>query len=197
MPAFDIICFDGFTDIDVFLPWDLLNRPLQAGLVPADGSWRVRLLGTADHHVSRTGLSVAMHGLVEEATTADAVMFASGYVTRALHRDPAYLARFAGLDPARQLLAAQCSGSLILGALGHLRGRRATTYATPDAVARLQELGAIYVSQGLVVDGSIATAAGCLANIDLVDWMVSRLAEPALAAAVRAEIAPNINVEAA
>lgn len=196
MPTIAIICFDGFTDIDVFLPWDLFNRPIQAGL--KDGAdWRVRLLGTADHHVSRTGLSIAMQGRVEEAAQADAVMFASGHVTRALHGDAAYLARFAGLDPTRQLLTAQCSGSLILGALGHLRGRRATTYAAPDAIARLAELGATYVSEGLVVDGPVATAAGCLANADLVGWIVTRLAGPDLAAAVLAEVAPNIDREAA
>ncbi|MGQ3045925.1 MAG: DJ-1/PfpI family protein [Niveispirillum sp.] len=191
MPTIAIICFDGFTDIDVFLPWDLFNRPVHAGLVKDGTEWHVRLLGTADRHVSRTGLSIAMHGRVEEAADANAVMFASGFVTRALHRDPAYLARFAGLDPARQVLTAQCSGSLILGALGHLHGRRATTYAAPDAIARLAELGATYVNDGLVVDGPVATAAGCLANADLVGWVVTRLAGPELAAAVLAEVAPN------
>lgn len=190
MPTIAIIAFDGFTDIDLFMPWDLLNRPLQAGRLPPD-QWRVRLLGTADQHVSRTGLPVAMHGPVEEAAAADAVMFTSGSVTRALHRDTAYLARLAGLDPDRQLLAAQCSGSLILAALGHLRGRRATTYAWPDAIGRLRDLGAIHVDDGLVVDGNIATAGGCMANLDLVRWMVDRLAGPELAAMVADEVAVN------
>jgi len=39
------VVFDGFTDIDVFLAWDLLNRVGHPG-------WNVRLLGTHDQHTS-------------------------------------------------------------------------------------------------------------------------------------------------
>ena len=38
-----IVCFDNFTDIDVFLPWDLLNR---VRLVGGISDWNVQLLGT-------------------------------------------------------------------------------------------------------------------------------------------------------
>lgn len=189
MTSIAIICFDGFTDLDVFLPWDLLNRPVTEGL--AAGPWQVRLLGTADRHVSQTGLTIAMHGRVEEAAAADAVFLASGRITRTLHRDQAFLARLAGLDPDRQLLAAQCTGSLILGALGHLRGRRATTYAVPDAIARLGELGAEHVPGPMVVDGRVATAAGCLAAVDLCRWLMAGLAGPELADRATSSIAPN------
>lgn len=36
-----IVCFDNFTDIDVFLPWDLLNR---VRLVGGISDWDVQLL---------------------------------------------------------------------------------------------------------------------------------------------------------
>jgi len=46
MTTLAIIAFDGLTDIDVFLHWDLLNRPhLELSEPVAD--WQVRLLGTA------------------------------------------------------------------------------------------------------------------------------------------------------
>ncbi len=38
-----IVCFDNFTDIDFFLPWDLLNR---VRLVGGISDWDVQLLGT-------------------------------------------------------------------------------------------------------------------------------------------------------
>ena len=38
-----IVCFDNFTDIDVFLSWDLLNR---VRLVGGISDWNVQLLGT-------------------------------------------------------------------------------------------------------------------------------------------------------
>jgi len=66
-----------------------------------------------------------------------------------------------------------CSGSLILGALGLLRGITATTY--PTAIKELQGLGVEFEDKPLVVHGNIATAAGCLAGVDLVAWVIEKL----------------------
>src|SRR6266436_1979710 len=92
------IVFDRFTDLDVFLAWDLLNRVRRP-------DWTVRLLGTSDRHTSAAGLTIPMHGRVEEAASADAVIVASGPETRALRSDRSYLGRLA-LDPSRQLVGA-------------------------------------------------------------------------------------------
>ena len=43
-----IVCFDNFTDIDVFLPWDLLNR---VRLVGGISDWDVQLLGTENSYI--------------------------------------------------------------------------------------------------------------------------------------------------
>lgn len=164
-----IVTFDGFTDIDVVLPWDLLHR--------ATGEdWTIRLLGTAPAHVSATGLTLPMHGVVEETRHADVVLFASGRPTRALAASPDYLARF-DLDPRRQMIGSMCSGALVLAALGLLRGAEATTY--PTAKAELEAFGVTVVEQPFVANGNVATAAGCLAAQDLVGWVVERLLGPA------------------
>lgn len=170
MTTIAIIAFDGFTDIDVFLHWDLLNR------VPTydpdrEGAWHVRLLGTADRHVSAAGLEIAMHGPIEEARTADAVLHTSGKPTRTLMHDRNYLDRLA-LDPARQMLASQCSGALILGACGLLKGIEATTY--PTATNLLESCGAIVVPEPFVAHKRIATAAGCLAGVELSRWILAK-----------------------
>src|SRR5262245_26070475 len=157
------IVFDEFTDIDVFLAWDLLNRVRRPG-------WQVRLLGTASAHTSLAGLTVPMHGLIDEARHADAVVVASGPATRRLMHDRAYLERL-GLDPSRQVVGAMCSGALLLGALGLVR--RATTY--PTAVAALRELGVEVVDEPFVYEGNVATAAACLAGVDLAGWVIERL----------------------
>jgi transcriptional regulator GlxA family with amidase domain len=164
-----LIAFDGFTDIDLFLPWDLLHR------VPAP-AWGVRILGTAAEHRSSTGLAVATHGPVDEARHADAVLLASGQGTRALVADPDYLARLA-LDPACQLVGSMCSGALVLAALGLLTGRTATTY--PTAAEALRAYGVTVVEEPFVRHGRVATAAGCLAAQQLVGWVIEELAGPA------------------
>lgn len=159
------IVFDRFTDLDVFLAWDLLNRVRRT-------DWTVRLLGTSDHHTSAAGLTIPMHGRVEEAARADAVLLASGPETRALRLDRAYLARLA-LDPERQLVGSMCSGALILEALGLLKGKRATTHRFARDL--LVATGVTVVDEPFVREGNVATAAACLAGVDLASWVIDSL----------------------
>ena len=65
-----IVTFDDFTDLDLFILWDLLNRV-------EDENWRVKLLGDKESHVSGTGIEIKMHGSPAEANSSDAVLFCS------------------------------------------------------------------------------------------------------------------------
>lgn len=157
-----IIAFDDFTDIDLFLPWDLLKRVKRP-------DWNVRMLGDDTHQTSSTGIRIPMHGHISEANDADVVIFISGYGTRQKIEDPAFLGAFS-LDPERQLIGSMCSGSLILAALGLLDGKQATTY--PTVKARLEQFGVTVVEKAFVREGNIATAAGCLSAQYLVGWII-------------------------
>lgn len=171
MTSIAIIAFDGATDIDIFLHWDFLNRP--ATMFAREGQdWHVRLLGTADRHTTMAGLEVPMHGTIDEARHADAVIHTSGPLTRTLMRDAGYLSRLA-LDPGRQFVASQCSGALILAASGLLAGLKATTY--PTARADLESFGAHFVAEPFIAHGRVATAAGCLAGVALDLWLLTKL----------------------
>jgi transcriptional regulator GlxA family with amidase domain len=167
MKTIVIVAFDNFTDVDVHLPWDLLNR---VKLIHKE--WTVKIVGTEKVHTSVTGLPLHIHGTIEDCAAADAVFFASGSGTRKLIRQAEYLNRF-NLQPEKQLIGSMCSGALILAALGLLNGITATTY--PTAIEELKSFGVEVEEKPLVVHGNIATAAGCLAAIDLVGWMVERL----------------------
>lgn len=162
-----LVAFDQFTDVDVHLPWDLLNRVRRP-------EWRVRILADAPRVTSRTGLGLEVHGSLEETRDADAVLLTSGDRTRALSKDAAFLAKL-DLDPSRQLLGSMCSGALILGAKGLLKGLTATTY--PTAWKELEAFGATPVEQPFVAHGRIATAAGCLAAQDLAGWVIETLVD--------------------
>lgn len=178
-----IVAFDRFTDIDVFLAWDLLNR---VRLRHKD--FEVKIVGTAASHKSVCGIDLAMQGQIEECADADLVFFASGSGTRALYKDAAYLNRFR-LNADKQLICSMCSGTLLLAALGHLDGLSATTY--PTAFEALKELGVeVLEDQHLVVHGNVATAAGCLAAIDLVQWAVGRLYDENTGKEVIASVLP-------
>jgi transcriptional regulator GlxA family with amidase domain len=163
-----LVAFDGFTDIDVFLAWDLLNR-----VKLRDKDFQVMIVGTAPMHRSVCGIELRTHGLVEACSDADLVLFSSGPGTRPLVKDEAYLNRLK-LDPSRQVICSMCSGALILAALGHLKGLSATTY--PTAVEALKGFGVdVREDTHLVTHGNIGTAAGCLAAVDLMGWAIEKL----------------------
>ncbi len=207
MTSIAIIAFDGVTDIDVFLHWDFLNRPLTMfpetppdeeaappgneetdteaaeGDAPEDGEeeeaepkpgrdWSVSILGTALKHTTLAGYQLETHGTIESARDMDAVVVASGALTRELMNDAEYLARLL-VDPEDQYVCSQCSGSLILAGSGVLAGLEATTY--PIAKEQLVSKGAIFVDKPLVTHEKIATAAGCLAGVELDRWLLTKL----------------------
>lgn len=157
-----LVAFDQFTDIDLFLMWDILGRNTE--------EWHVRILGSSAIVHSAHGLPVPVHGPLSEANSADAVLFVSGRegIPAALAA-PDFLPSFE-LDPTRQRIGSICAGAFILERLGLLRSGRATTH--PDARPRLLALGLEPVDQPLVWQGNVATAGGCLAALYLVGWLV-------------------------
>ena len=182
MKTVTIVAFDKFTDIDVFLPWDLFNR-----VKLRNKEWQVKIVGTQEKHRSVSGINLDMHDSIELCNDADVVFFASGPGTRALIKDQEYLKRLK-LDPQRQIICSMCSGSLILAALGLLDGITATTY--PTAIEELRSYGVEVENKDLVVHGNIATAAGCLAAIDLVGFVIERLLGPEIKEEVIASVQP-------
>jgi transcriptional regulator GlxA family with amidase domain len=180
MKKITIVAFDKFTDIDVFLAWDLFNR---AKLREKD--LQVKIVGSEKRHTSVTGISFDMQGAIEDCNTADVVFFASGPGTRKLIKDDDYLRKF-NLDPQKQIICSMCSGSLILAALGLLEGLTATTY--PTAIEEMKAYGIEIVEKSLVTHNNIATAAGCLAAVELVGYVIEKL----LGADVREDVIASV-----
>ncbi len=180
MPYVTLVAFDDFTDIDLQLAWDLLNRVEMP-------RWRVEIVGSATTHRSRTGIEVATRGGLDACYRADAVLFGSGPGSRKCIASREFLDSLA-LDPTRQLIGSQCSGALILAALGLLEDRPATTH--PLVRTELEAMGVAVVEAPLVVDGNIATAGGCLAATYLSSWIVDRLAGRDQRNAILRSVAP-------
>lgn len=67
--------------------------------------------------------------------------------------------------PSCKLVTSVCTGSLILGAAGLLKGKKATTHWL--AHETLADFGAIPVKERVVRDGNILTGAGVSASLDL------------------------------
>ncbi len=163
-----IVTFDDFTDLDLFILWDLLKRV-------EEPVWEVKLLGDKTSHVSSTGIEIKMHGQLEEANSSNAVLFCSGKGTRKKITDEMFLNAFK-LDEGKQLIGAIDSGALLLGALGLLKGKRVTSYPSAEIRTALENFGAEVVWKSFVMEGNIATAAQCLSGKFLVGWVIENLA---------------------
>jgi transcriptional regulator GlxA family with amidase domain len=178
-----IVTFDKFTDIDIFLTWDLLNRVKRR-----DSEFVVKIVGTEPSHKSSCGIDLATHGLIEECNDADLVFFGSGIGVRNVIKDPSYLDRFK-LDPQKQIICSMCSGALIIAALGHLKGLSAITY--PTVFELLRSYGVeVLEDKHLVTHGNIGTAAGCLAAVDLMSWAIEKLYNEKIREDVIASVLP-------
>ena len=111
----------------------------------------------------------------------------SGLLTREIVKDRSIMADIE-LDPARQLLGAQCSGTLILAKLGLLDGVSACTDLTTKPW--VEEAGVSVLNQPFFAKGNIATAGGCLASQYLAVWIIARLAGVDAAQAAIHYVAP-------
>lgn len=171
-----ILTFEGFNELDSFIAYGILNRVRLEG-------WRVTIASPSERPCSMNGLVVDRQATLAQACSADAVLIGSGLQTRQIAENDGLMAQLA-LDPARQLVAAQCSGALLLARLGVLEGVPACT----DLTTRpwLVDAGVDVLEQPFYQQGNIATAGGCLASVYLAAWLVWRLAgQAAVEQAVR------------
>ncbi|MDL5037848.1 DJ-1/PfpI family protein [Comamonas resistens] len=160
-----ILTFEGYNELDSFVALGILNRIKKPG-------WRVSIASPTPTVRSMNGLVVESQASLQEAAEADAVIVGSGMQTREVVADAALMAQLK-LDPARQLLAAQCSGTLVLAKLGLLAGISACTDLTTKPW--VQEAGVEVLNQPFFARGNIATAGGCLASPYLAAWIIARL----------------------
>lgn len=160
-----ILTFDGFNELDSLIALGILNRVKRPG-------WRVSIACPTPRVRSMNGVVLEAQASLREASAADAVIVGSGMRTREVVADAALMAQLQ-LDPARQLLGAQCSGTLVLAKLGLLGGVAACTDLTTKPW--VEEAGVAVLNQPFVANGNVATAGGCLASQYLATWVIARL----------------------
>jgi len=160
-----ILTFEGFNELDSLIALGILNRVKKP-------DWRVSIACPSAEVRSMNGVVLKAQASLEEASQADAVIVGSGALTREVVADAALMARLK-LDPARQLLGAQCSGTLVLAKLGLLQGVPACTDLTTKPW--VEAAGVQIVNRPFIANGNVATAGGCLASQYLAAWIIARL----------------------
>jgi len=117
-----ILTFEGYNELDSLIALGVLNRVRKI-------DWRVSIASPSPRVRSMNGVVIEAHVSLAEAAAADAVIVGSGRQTREVVADKSLMSLLQ-LNPSRQVLGAQCSGTLVLAKLGLLDGVPACTDLT-------------------------------------------------------------------
>jgi putative intracellular protease/amidase len=174
-----ILIFDGLTALDAIGPYEVLRS------VPG---WEVEFVGPRAGEIRTDSghLGLSADHSIDQVTATDIVLVPGGAGNRPLLRDEAVLGWLREIDAVTKWTTSVCTGSLVLGAAGLLKGKRSTghwLYLDP-----LRAYGADPVGGRFVEDGKVITAAGVSAGIDMALYLVSREAGPEVAEAVQLAI---------
>ncbi len=167
---FAFIAFPGMTLLDLVGMYDPISRIASMGFDP---SAACIIASTGD----ATVFADAAAKLVVQRTRPpldefDVILVAGGLAARRLQENEEVVRWLASFPPNR-IAASVCTGALLLGAAGRLRGRRATTHST--ALSLLAHHGATAVSERVVDEGTVVTGAGVTAALDVGLHLVRRL----------------------
>ncbi|MCW2948738.1 MAG: glutamine amidotransferase [Actinoallomurus sp.] len=168
--------YDQFTALDAVGPYEVLSR-----LPGAEVVFAARERGPVR---TDSGLTVVADAAFEEIDKCDLILVPGGPGTREAVLEGQGLVTWLRLvHPTAQWITSVCSGSLILGAAGLLKGLDATTHWSVRN--ELEATGATYVPERAVFQGNIVTAAGVSAGIDMALSLAARIAGDVAAQAIQ------------
>jgi transcriptional regulator GlxA family with amidase domain len=171
-----ILIFERLTALDAIGPYEVLSR-----LPGAELSFVAKEPGPKRTETGALGVQADL--ALAELPAADVVLVPGGKGNRPLMADPEVLGWLRGVHESSTWTTSVCTGALVLGAAGILDGKRATTHWA--FLDRLPELGAEPVSERVVEDGKVITAAGVSAGIDMALTLAARIAGDEVAEAIQ------------
>jgi putative intracellular protease/amidase len=167
-PAFRIVevIYDGMTQLDFTGPHTIFSR------IPNS---EVRVASKSGGEVVSDGdLRFAGTTPMAQIDRCDLLFFPGGFAATEVINDADFMREAARLAAGARYLTSVCTGSLILGALGVLQGRRAACHWAWRELLPL--FGAIADPARVVRDGQVITGGGVTAGIDFALTVAAELA---------------------
>jgi cyclohexyl-isocyanide hydratase len=164
------VVFDRLTSLDFVGFYDPVTR-LKSMKIIGDFEWR--LCSSTRYVTDDRGLRFEAQAVGEPLGSYDMLFVPGGFGTRDLEHDRSFID---WLQTARSvpLKVSVCTGALLLGAAGFLKGRRATTH--PSAYQELEPYCREVVRERVVDEGDVITARGVSSALDMGLHLVQRLA---------------------
>ncbi len=174
-----ILVFDGITALDAVGPYEVLQRLPQSEIVLVGETIGLKRTDTKS-------LAINADRSIADVTSADILIVPGGFGEEQVRAKPAMLEWIRGIDRTTTWTTSVCTGALILGAAGLLKGLKATTHWA--ALNQLSRFGAVPTSERVVEQGKIITAAGVSAGIDMALYLARKLSGDTVAQAIQVGI---------
>lgn len=174
----NFLLFPALTQLDLTGPFEVLAR--------APG-FKIDLVSpTMDPVRSDRGLTLAPTATFDNAGPCDILVVPGGPGTDDALVDPAWVDFTARQAADAKFILGVCTGSLLLGAAGLLRGKRAACHW--QARAFLVSFGAIPDESRTCIDGNIITSGGVTSGIDMALRAVSVMLDEDAARQIQLQI---------
>lgn len=171
-----ILIFDQLTALDAIGPYEVLQQ------LP-DSTVRFVAAERGTVRTDKGQLGVVADYAMDEVASADILVVPGGIGTRALIEHQPTLEWIRAIDAGSTWTTSVCTGSLLLGAAGLLDGLKATTHWA--VLEMLEFFGATPVSERVVEQGKIITAAGVSSGIDMALRLAAHVAGDEVAKAIQ------------
>ena len=173
-----MLIFPRMTQLDMTGPYEVLAR------LP---DTKVELVArTLAPVVTDRGMQIVPSVTYADCPPLDVIMVPGGPGQQDLMEDEEALSFLRRQAAGAKFVTSVCTGSLVLGAAGLLKGKRATCHWA--AIEHLALLGAIPVSEKVVVDGNIVTGAGVTSGIDFALTLAAILESEEVAREIQLQI---------
>jgi cyclohexyl-isocyanide hydratase len=173
-----MLLFPRMTQLDLTGPYEVLAR------LP---NTTVHLVAhTLDPVQTDRGMQIVPTVTFADCPQLDLVMVPGGPGQQGLMEDAVALEFLQRQARGAQYITSVCTGSLVLGAAGLLKGKRATSHWA--AIEHLKPLGAIPTSEKIVIDGNIITGAGVTSGIDFALAVAAKLEGEEVARQIQLQI---------
>jgi transcriptional regulator GlxA family with amidase domain len=174
-----ILLYPRLTALDAIGPYEVLSR-----IPGAEVKFLARETGPV--RTDNGMLTLMAEHALEDMAHPDILVVPGGPGEVAARAGKPVLEWLRAADRTSTWTTSVCTGSLILAAAGLLDGRRATSHWL--ALEELGRLGAVPVSERVVFDGKIVTAAGVSAGIDMALALAAKVAGETVAQAIQLSI---------
>lgn len=176
------IMYNSMTTLDWIGAYDPLTRLRTMGFRP---ELRWEICAYTEEVTDSTGLRFVPTQVRLPLEPYDSVFVSGGMGSRDLLDDVGFIAWLRSAAPCG-LKVSVCTGSLLLGAAGLLKGKRATTH--PQALDELRRFCSVAVDQRIVDEGEVVTAGGVTAAMDLGLYLCRKLVGPRAEAKIRRQM---------